>query len=92
VDESIVVSVLDARARFGELLRRVEEEGRSLVIVKRGRPRALLLSIRDYLRPAVPEADVLRVIGEESRRKVTNKLPKAQIDRIMKAARKSKRQ
>jgi prevent-host-death family protein len=44
MDESIVVTALDARARFGKLLRRVEDEGRSLVIVKRGRPRALLLS------------------------------------------------
>jgi prevent-host-death family protein len=71
MDESIVVTALDARARFGKLLRRVEDEGRSLVIVKRGRPRALLLSLRDYLRLAVPEPDVLRVIGKESKEKRT---------------------
>jgi prevent-host-death family protein len=91
MDESIVVTALDARARFGKLLRRVEDEGRSLVIVKRGRPRALLLSLRDYLRLAVPEPDVLRVIGKESKEKRTNRLGSTRIDRIIKSARKSKR-
>jgi len=61
---SIVVSALRARAGFGELLQRVENERRSLVIEKHGTPRAVLLSIRDYVRLAAPEPEVLRVIGE----------------------------
>ncbi len=44
-NESIVVSALRARANFGKLLRRVEDERRSLVIEKRGAPKAVLLSI-----------------------------------------------
>ena len=91
MNEGIVVTALDARANFGRLLRRVEEEGRSLVIEKRGSPRAVLLSIRDYVRLAVPEPEVLRVIGKESIRKRINKLSSTQIDRIVKAARRSKR-
>jgi prevent-host-death family protein len=46
---SIVVSALNARANFGKFLNRVDSEGRSLVIEKRGTPRAILLSIRDYV-------------------------------------------
>jgi prevent-host-death family protein len=91
MNDGIVVTALDARANFGKLLQRVEEEGRSLVIEKRGRPRAVLLSIRDYVRLAVPEPEVLRIIGEESRRKKTNKQSAGQIDQVIKAARKSKR-
>jgi len=53
----IVVSALRARAGFGELLQQVEEERRSLVIEKRGTPRAVLLSIRDYVRLAAPEPE-----------------------------------
>jgi prevent-host-death family protein len=69
-NEGIVVSALRARANFGELLRRVEDERRSLVIEKRGTPKAVLLSIRDYVRLAAPEPEVLRVLlGEESQRK-----------------------
>jgi prevent-host-death family protein len=89
-NESIVVSAMRARANFGNLLRRVEDERRSLVIEKRGAPKAVLLSIRDYVRLAAPEPEVLRVIGEESRRKGTAALDSRQIDQVIKAARAQK--
>jgi prevent-host-death family protein len=75
------------RANFGKLLRRVEDERRSLVIEKRGTPKAVLLSIPDYVRLAAPEPEVMRVSGEESRRKGTDKLTSRQIDQIIKTAR-----
>lgn len=89
-DGTIVVSALRARANFGKLLRRVEDERRSLVIEKRGTPKAVLLSIRDYVRLAAPEPEVLRIIGEESQKKGTDKLTSRQIDQIIKAARTAK--
>ena len=89
-NESIVVSAPSMRTGFGKLLRRVEDEGRSLVIEKRGTPKAVLLSIRDYVRLAAPEPEVLRAIGEESQRKGTDKLTSRQIDQVIKAARASK--
>ena len=90
-NESIVVSALTARTGFGKLLRRVEDEHRSLVIEKRGTPRAVLLSLRDYVRLAAPEPEVLRAIGEESRRKGTDKLTSRQIDQIIESTRAKKR-
>jgi len=84
---SIVVSALRARANLGKLLRRVEDERRSLVIEKRGTPKAVLLSIRDYVKLAAPEPEVLRVIGEESERKRTSSLTSRQIDQVIKASR-----
>ena len=89
-NSGVVVTALDARSNFGKLLRRVEEDGQSLVIEKRGSPRAVLLSIKDYVRLAVPEPEVLRIIGQESKKKRTNRLSAKQIDQIVKAARKSK--
>jgi len=86
----IVISALHARSNFGNLLNRVDKESRSLVIEKRGTPRAILLSIRDYVRLAAPEPEVLRAIGEESTRKGTASLSSRQIDRIIKAARAKK--
>lgn len=88
--KTIVVSALSARTGFGKLLRQVEDEHRSLVIEKRCTPRAVLLSIRDYVRLAAPEPEVLRVIGEESKRKGTEKLTSRQIDKIIKSARAEK--
>ncbi len=87
---AIVVSALRARANFGKLLRRVDDERRSLIIEKRGTPKAVLLSIRDYVKLAAPEPEVLRVIGEESERNGTSKLTSRQIDRIIKATRSRK--
>ena len=88
--DNIVVSALHARTNFGRLLRRVAEERRSLVIEKRGTPKAVLLSIRDYVRLATPEPDVLRIIGEESRRKGTHTINPRQIDAVIKASRAQK--
>ena len=72
-------------------MRRVEDEQRSLVIEKRGAPKAVLLSIRHYVRLAAPEPEVLKTIGEESRRNRTDKLSTRQIDDVIKAARAEKR-
>lgn len=82
-----VISALRVRAHFGEVLRRVEKEHRSLVIEKRGVPRAVILSLQEYVRIAAPEPEVLRLIGEESKRKGTDALTSRQIDRVIRAAR-----
>jgi prevent-host-death family protein len=86
-NDTNVVSALRAPNGFGTLLRRVEDEHRPLVIEKRGVPKAVLLSICDYVRLAAPEPEVLKVIGEESRRKGTDKFTSRQIDQAIKAAR-----
>jgi prevent-host-death family protein len=88
---STAVSVPAARASLGKLLERVDTERRSLVIERRGVPRAVLLSIRDYVKLAAPEPEVLRLISEESERKRTSTLTGAQIDRIIKVARAKKK-
>ena len=84
---AIVIPALRARANFGKLLSHVhvEDEGRSLVIEKRGTPRAVLLSLRDYVKLAAPEPEVLRIIGEESKKKGTDKLASRQIDAVIQA-------
>jgi prevent-host-death family protein len=86
-NSAIVVSALSARSNFGKLLRRVDDGRRSLIIEKRGIPRAVLLSVRDYVKLAAPEPEVLRIIGEESERNGTSKLTSRQIDRIINDAR-----
>ena len=84
---AIVVSALRMRSHFGKLLSRVEDESRSLVIEKRGVPRAVLLSIRDYVKLAAPEPEVLAIIGQESERNGTSKISSRGIDQIIKSVR-----
>jgi prevent-host-death family protein len=93
IRNATVISALRARANFGKILDRVDGTGKSLVIEKRGVPRAILLSIRDYVKLAAPEPEVLRIVGEESERNGTDKLTSRQIDQLIKStrARKKKR-
>ena len=79
-----------ARANFGKLLSRIDDERGSLVIEKRGIPRAVLLSIRDYVKLAAPEPEVLRLLGEESQRNRTSTLNSREIDKIIRKARSQK--
>ncbi|HEY2390310.1 MAG TPA: type II toxin-antitoxin system Phd/YefM family antitoxin [Candidatus Angelobacter sp.] len=87
---SIIVNALEARSKFGKLLQRIDTEGRSLVIEKRGTPRAVLVSIQNYVRLAAPEPEVLRAIGEESIQRATSTLSSRRIDQIIRTARKKK--
>jgi prevent-host-death family protein len=89
----MMVSAPSARTNFGKLLRRVKDGHRSLVIEERGTPTAVLLSIREYMRLAAPEPEVLTLLGEESQRKGTDKLTLRQIDEVVETtrARKKKR-
>ena len=82
-----VVSALRARANFGKLLRRVDDERGSLVIEKRATPKAVLISVRDHVKLAAPEPEILRVLGEEAERSGRSSLTSRQIDKIIKASR-----
>ncbi len=86
-----IVSALRARSKFGALLSQVEAENCSLVIEKRGTPRAVLVSLRDYVKLAAPEPEVLKIIGEESKRKGTSSLTSRQIDHVIRSARASRK-
>jgi prevent-host-death family protein len=83
----MVVSALRARTHFGSLLRQVEENRGSLVIEKRGTPRAVLVSIRDYVRLAAPEPEILKALGEESKENRTNILTSREIDQLIRKTR-----
>lgn len=83
----MVVSALRTRSNLGKLLTQVENERASLIIEKRGTPRAVLLSLRDYVKLAAPEPEVLRIIGEQAERAGASTLTGRQIDQAIKAAR-----
>lgn len=51
----------------------------------------MLISIQEYVKLASPEPEVLRIIGEESRRNGTSTLNARQINGIIKASGKQKK-
>ncbi len=67
-----------------------EKSGARTIKVDRRRSRAAQASIKGHLCSAVQEPVVLRLIGRESQQKGKSKLTSTQIERIIKASRKSK--
>jgi len=88
---AIVVSALSLRTNLGKILRRMDVEQRSLVIEKRGTPTAVLLNIRDYVKLAAPEPEILKIIGDEAKRNRTSTMTARQIDHVIKTARSEKK-
>ncbi len=88
---AMVVSALSLRTNLGKILRRLDVERRSLVIEKRGTPAAVLLNIRDYVKLAAPEPEVLKIIGDEAKRNKTAAMTSRQIDQVIKAVRLEKK-
>jgi prevent-host-death family protein len=82
---------LSARANLGKLLDGMDKPNGSVIISRRGTPKAVLLNISDYLKLGAPEPEVLRIIGENAERNGTSKLSSRQIDAIIKKARAEKR-
>ncbi|MEO8592163.1 MAG: type II toxin-antitoxin system Phd/YefM family antitoxin [Candidatus Solibacter sp.] len=66
----------ELRNASGKVLRRLKDD-----------PKAVLLSIRDYVKNAAPEPEVLRLIEESSKRNGTDKLASRQLNQVIKAAR-----
>jgi prevent-host-death family protein len=88
---AIVFSSLSLRTNLGKILRRMDAERRSLVIEKRGTPTAVLLNIRDYVKLAAPEPEILKIVGDEAKRNKTDDLTSRRIDQVIKAARSAKK-
>jgi prevent-host-death family protein len=88
---AIIISALNLRTNLGKILRRMDTEGRSLVIEKRGTPTAVLVTIRDYVKLAAPEPEILKIIGDEAKRNKTSSLTSRQIDLVIEAARSEKK-
>ena len=85
----VFAGALAFSAMAGEIVIRLAPP--RMVIEKRGTPKAVLLSIRDYVKLAAPEPEVLRLLGEESKRKGTHAITSRQIDKIVQASRAQKK-
>jgi hypothetical protein len=80
---------MDARTNAGRLPPQ-NDRRRSLAAAKPATFKAMLLSVRNYIRREGLEPEVLRIAGEESRANGTDKLTSRQIDQEIKTARRKK--
>jgi PHD/YefM family antitoxin component YafN of YafNO toxin-antitoxin module len=68
-------------------MRRARENQERFVVDKRGEPQVIIMSVKDYIESIAPTPDILKRIGEASKRKGTDKLTMRQIDAEIAAAR-----
>jgi hypothetical protein len=85
------ISTTRAAAQLDELIRKANRQKTRFIVGKPGEAAGVLVGIEDYIRTFAPEPKVLKVIGEQSKKKGTDKLTIRHIDREIAAYRKEKR-
>ncbi len=85
------ISAIQARSHFGKILDQASSQPRPVVVHKHGVPKAVILGIQEYIRLAAPEPPILRVIGERSVQRGTDKLSAKDIDAVIREVRSEKR-
>lgn len=86
-----VMSVSKARAQLGQIMHEANKGKARFVVRKKGEAPVVILGIQDYIKSFAPEPEILRIIGEESKKKGTHKMTMRQIDAEIKAARQEQR-
>jgi prevent-host-death family protein len=74
-----IISAVTARNRFGQIMRQAKERQDRFVVDKRGEPQVIIMGIRDFIDTIAPEPEVLKVIGEQAKRKGKNRLTMREI-------------
>lgn len=85
------VSVAKASAKLDQLIQRANRENTRFIVGKPGEVAGVLVGMEEYIRTFAPEPEILRIIGEQSKIKGTDKLTMRQIDREIAAYRKETR-
>lgn len=86
-----VVSALTARTQFGQIMRRAKEKQDRFVVDRRGEPQVVIMGVKDFIDTITSEPEVLKLIGEEAKRKGKNKLTMREIQAEIRAARRERR-
>jgi hypothetical protein len=61
-------------------MERAAERDERFIVDRRGEPKIVIMSVRDFIETIAPAPDVLKAIWSESRRKGTSKLGLREID------------
>jgi len=75
-----VISALTARTQFGQIMARATEQDERFIVDRRGEPKVVIMSIRDFIETVAPAPGALKTAWSNSRRKRVNKLSMREID------------
>ena len=81
------ISALIARTQLGQILERVSKNKDRFLISKKGKAKAVILGVEDYLKNIVKQPRALTKLQKQAEKAGTNKLTLEEIDREIKAFR-----
>lgn len=86
-----VISALTARTQFGQIMERAAERDERFIVDRRGEPKVVIMSVRDFIETVAPAPEVLKTIWSDSRRKGTDKLSTREINAEIRAHRRKRK-
>lgn len=81
------ISVLELRRRLGEVLERVSEGKERLMVSKRGRIQAVIMSSEEYFARIVPKDEALDLLQRDAKDKGLDRITDAEIQAEIQAVR-----
>jgi prevent-host-death family protein len=86
-----IVSVRTARARLGQILRRVRDGRERILIERRGQPEAIVMSVEDYINVVAPAPDWLERAWTASAESGADTMSMDEIDAVIADVRRERR-
>ena len=86
-----VVSALQARTQFGQIMKRASNNKERFLVDRRGEPAVIIMSVRDYIDTIAPAPGWLKRVWAKSKRTGGDTLTLGQINREIRAARRELR-
>jgi prevent-host-death family protein len=74
------ISALNARTHFGEILERIERCQERFLVYRKGAPKAVILSIRDFLENIVEDPDLFLKAHQKAKTVGLDELTMAEIN------------
>lgn len=87
-----VVSALTARTQFGQIMKRASEKNERFIVDRRGQPKVVIMSFKDYLDTIAPAPEFLKEIQAEAKRKGLDNLTMREINSLIAEVRRELRE
>jgi prevent-host-death family protein len=84
------INALSARTNFGGILESVEKDNVRFLINRRGKPKAIILSVEDFLKNIVKQPDLLVSVQLDAQKSGLDNIADSEIEAEIKAYRKTK--
>lgn len=85
-----LINALSARTHFGEIMERVDKQNVRFLVNRRGKPKAVILGVEDYLKNIIKEPQILASIQLDAQAAGLNKMSDKDIEAEIKGYRRSK--